>query len=220
MGKDNFDFDFDLQLFADGGTGDAAGDSGGGKDAGEGKPSDSGKKTPTDKAGADNAEDTAAKEAELQKKIDDAVAKAQKKWEKEYQKKAEAEKKEAERLSKLSEEERRKAELESKEQELAAKEKEYQRNILKLEMVKVLTERSIPVEFMDYFITDDSESTLKRITDFEKQYKKAIKDAVDEKLKGRAPAAGAEGGQAGNGNPAAGVKNGFFDAITKNQSKR
>ena len=213
-------FVFDLQLFADGGDGAEGADGGEntGKDADGGKGTDGDKKGDSEGAGKSEAE----REAEVQKRIQDAVAKAVKKTEADLKKKLEAEKKEAERLSKLSEEERRKAELEAKEQELAAKEKDYQRNVLKLEMVKVLTERNIPVEFMDYFIAEDSESTLKRITDFEKAYKKAIQDGVDAKLKKTEPPAGngSKNGGSEDGGQDAGVKNGFFDIIYKNQSKR
>lgn len=220
MRNDMQDFDFGLQRFADGGDGAEGAD--GGENTGKGvegdKGTDGGKKGDSDGAGKSEAE----REAEVQKRIDDAVAKAVKKTEAEFRRKAEAEKKEAERLSKLSEEERRKAELEAKEQELATKEKDYQRNVLKLEMVKVLTERNIPVEFMDYFIAEDSESTLKRITDFEKAYKKAIQDGVDAKLKSTEPPIGKSGKNNAPGaeDQDAGVKNGFFDTIYKNQSKR
>ena len=198
-------FVFDLQRFADGG--DAGGDGGTGDSVAddESKPkSDPPENKPDD----------------TQTKIDAAVAArladAKAKWEKEYQKKAAAEKKEAERLSKLSEDERKAAELENSRKELEAKEAELKKKELKLEMVKVLAERSIPVQFMDYLIAEDSESTLSRITTFEKEFKKAVEDGVNEKLKGKAPAAG---GTRTN-TDGAGVSNGFFDAIYKNQVKR
>ena len=200
-------FDFDLQRFADGdaGAGDAGatGDNSAGADgaAGDNKPK------------ADPPQD---KPEDVQAKIDAALAAAKTKWEKEYQKKAAAEKKEAERLSKLSEDERKAAELENSRKELEAKEAELKKKELKLEMVKVLAERSIPVQFMDYLIAEDSESTLSRITTFEKEFKKAVEDGVNEKLKGKAPAAGGTR----TGENGAGVTNGFFDAIYKNQVKR
>ena len=200
-------FDFDLQRFADGdaGAGDAgaAGDNSAGADgaAGDNKPK------------ADPPQD---KPEDVQAKIDAALAAAKAKWEKEYQKKAAAEKKEAERLSKLSEDERKAAELENSRKELEAKEAELKKKELKLEMVKVLAERSIPVQFMDYLIAADSESTLSRITTFEKEFKKAVEDGVNERLKGKAPASG---GTRTN-TDGAGVSNGFFDAIYKNQVKR
>ena len=198
-----YNFDFDLQRFADGdaGAGDAgaAGDNSAGADgaAGDNKPK------------ADPPQD---KPEDVQAKIDAALAAAKAKWEKEYQKKAAAEKKEAERLSKLSEDERKAAELENSRKELEAKEAELKKKELKLEMVKVLADRKIPVQFMDYLIAEDNESTLSRITAFEKEFKKAVEAGVNEKLKGKAPTAGASG--------AAGVTNGFFDAIYKNQVKR
>lgn len=203
-------FSFDLQRFADGG--------GDGGDAGAagGENNDDGADDGADDTGTgdgSNQNDDAA----VQARIDAAVTAAQKKWEKSYQKKAAAAKKEADRLSKLSEDERAKEELEANRKELEAKEQELTRKELKLEMVKVLAKRNIPVQFMDYLIADDNESTLKRITDFEKEYKKAVEAGVNEKLKGKAPQAG---GSTLGGKGGAGVKNGFFEAIYKNQARR
>ena len=200
-------FGFDLQRFADGdGTASDGGSVSEDKSAdGESKPkSDPPENKPDD----------------TQAKIDAAVAarlaEAKAKWEKEYQKKAAAEQKEKERLSKLSEDERRAAELENSRKELEAKEAELKKKELRLEMVKVLADRKIPVQFMDYLIDADSESTLARITTFEKEFKKAVEDGVNERLKGKAPAAGGTR----TGDSGAGVSNGFFDAIYKNQVKR
>lgn len=206
-------FLMDLQLFADGG--DAGGSDG--ADAGTGKDNAKDGGNAGTKDGGDGGKADPARDAEVQKRIDDAVAAAQKKWEKEYQKKAEAAKKEADRLSKLSEDERKKAELENTRKELETKEKELQIKELKLEMVKVLSDRQIPVEFMDFLISEDSESTMKNITTFEAALKKLVEARVNEKLKGRAPKAG--DGTGGNGG-GAGVENGFFKAIYDNQVKR
>lgn len=198
---------FNLQRFAD--TGEASG-------SGE---QDTTAKTEVKEGGAaDKPADTGKQndEAAIQKRIDDALAAAKSKWEKDYKRKAEAAKKEAERLSKLSDDERAKAELENSRKELEAKEQELKKKELKLEMVKVLSDRHIPVDFMDYLIAEDSESTMSRITTFEKAFKKAIEAGVNEKLKGKAPKAGTPKAGA-TGTP---VKNGFFDAIYKNQVKR
>lgn len=198
--------DFDLQLFADGGDAGTA-------DAG----------TQEAALAADEGKQDAAKDTKAEERVDvdalvaEKVAEAQKKWEKDYRAKEKAKKAEAERLSKLSEDERRKAELENSRKELEAKEKELTQKELKLEMVKVLSDRKIPVDFMDFLIAEDNDSTLKRITTFEKQYKKAIENAVNEKLKGRAPKAGTS---AGGGAGKVAAHNAFFDAIYKNQVKR
>lgn len=202
-------FDFDLQLFAgsEGSTGGEEGNPTGVPDAGDGE------SKPTGESAKDKPED-------VQAKVDAAVAAAKAKWEKDYQKKAAAEQKEKERLSKLSEDERKAAELENSRKELEAKEAELKKKELKLEMVKVLADRKIPVQFMDYLIAEDNESTLSRITAFEKEFKKAVEAGVNEKLKGKAPTAGASAGSASGAAGNAGVTNGFFDAIYKNQVKR
>lgn len=202
------EFKFDLQRFADGGTEGGADDTTGGTEGDKG-----GKGTPD----ATETKTKEEQEADVQKRIDDAVNQAKARWEKEYQKKADKAKKEAERLSKLSETERAKEEQEAIKKELEAKEKELNRKELKLEMVKVLSDRKIPVEFMDYLIADDNESTMDRIKTFDKQFKKAVEAAVNEKLKGKAPKAGGTG-VGGNGGGSA--KNSFFEAIYKNQAKR
>ena len=166
---------------------------------------------------ADNGEQKqdVKSDVDIDAKIAEALTKVQKSFE-ESLKKREAAKKEAERLSKLSDEERQKAELENGRKELELKEKELQRKELMLEMTKVLAERNLPVEFMEYLIADDNESTLERIKTFEKKYKAAIEAAVNERLKGKAPTAGSKGMSSGS----VPVKDGFMKIIADNQVKR
>ena len=202
------DFLFNLQLFADGSDGSTTNESADASNTNNGEMANN-----TDVNGKDGKKFT---DDDIQKRVSDELAKAKVKWEKDYNKKAEKARKERERLSKLSEDERAKAELENSRKELEAKEAELTKKELKLEMVKVLSERNLPVEFMDYLVDVDSESTLKRITTFEKAYKKAVEAGVNEKLKGKAPKAG--GQAAGTRNT--GATNGFFDAIYKNQAQR
>ena len=158
-------------------------------------------------------------EVDIDAKIAEALTKAQKNFEEILKKREAAAKKEAERLSKLSDEERQKAEIENGRKELELREKELQRKELMLEMTKVLAERKIPIQFMDYLIADDSESTLNRITTFEKEYKAAIENAVNEKLKGKTPPATAGGKIQSTGAPPR-VKDGFMKIIADNQVKR
>ena len=87
-------------------------------------------------------------------------------------------------------------------------------------LAQMLADRKIPVQFMDYLIAEDNESTLSRITAFEKEFKKAVEVGVNEKLKGKAPTAGASAGGTAGASGGAGVTNSFFDAIYKNQVKR
>ena len=119
---------------------------------------------------------------ELDLKIEAAIEKAQKKL------KAQAD--EAERLSKLSEEERTKAELEALRQGLTLKEEELRKKELMIETTKVLESRNLPVKFLDFLIGEDSETTLKRIKEFEKAFNRAIEEGVNERLKSKTPNAG------------------------------
>lgn len=203
-------FAFYLQRFADGAGADA-GASGTEAGASEDKATDA----KPDAASESKAEDKPVEE-DIDTRIAKAVKAANEKFVKDYTKKQEAAKKEQERLSKLSDDERKAAEYEANKKQLEEREKELQRKELKLEMVKVLSDRKLPVEFMDFLVADDNDSTLERIKSFEKQYKKAIENAVNERLKGKAPKAGAEGSPSG-GKPS---RSAFFKAIYDNQVKR
>ena len=204
---------FNIQMFADGGDGgDGQSQNPTPESNGDGQPSNS---TPEPKTDVD-----------IDSKITEAVSKMQQNWESEWKKREielrkelERQTKEAERLSKLSDEERAKAEIENGRKELELREKELQRKELMLEMTKVLDERKIPISFIEYLIAEDNESTLKRITTFEKEYNAAIKAAVDERLKGKAPQAGAGTKNSSGGNSPR-VKGGFMKMIAENQVKK
>lgn len=195
-------FKFDLQLFADGGTGDDGG--------GEGKKDG-------DKGSGDINKDIAKPytQADIDSAIASKLANEKTRWEKEYQEKAAAAKLEQDRLSKLSDDERQKVELENSKIELALKEKELKAKEIKLEMVDVLAKRGLPISFMDYLVDESSEKTLSRITNFEKEFKKAIESAVTERLKGKTPRAGGERESDNNTN-----KSGFLDSVRKAQVQR
>ena len=201
---------FHIQRFADGGEGTAEGQ------AQQSPPSVENVETQDT---AELKQDTKP-EIDIDAKINEALAKAQKSFEETLRKRDAAAKKEAERLSKLSDEERQKAEIENGRKELELREKELQRKELMLEMTKVLAERKIPVQFMEYLIAEDNESTLKRITDFEKEYKAAIESAVNDKLKGKVPPVTSGNKNSSSTGNAPRVKDGFMKIIADNQVKR
>ena len=201
---------FNLQRFADGG----------GEGGGDGQQEQQNPATTENNDNSDGGEkksENKPSDVDIDAKIAEALSKAQKNFEDTLKKREAAAKKEAE-LSKLSDAERQKAEIENGRKELELKEKELQRKELMLEMTKVLAERNLPVEFTEYLIAENSESTLERIKTFEKKYKAAIEAAVNERLKGKAP-------QSGNKNPSTGGNNSrgkdeFLKAILDNQVKR
>lgn len=167
--------------------------------------------TPTENADDGNKAD------DVQAKIDAAVTaqltKAQAKWEAEFKKREELAKKEAERLSKLSDDERQKAELENTRNELEKQKAEFEREKLKYEAAKVLSQRNLPVDFVDYLIGSDNETTLDNIKTFEKKFNKAVEDAVTTRLKGKAPQSGGKTIESTVG------KDSFMKAITDAQIK-
>ena len=201
---------FNLQRFADGG----------GEGGGDGQQEQQNPATTENNDNSDGGEkksENKPSDVDIDAKIAAALAKAQKNFEDTLKKREAAAKKEAE-LSKLSDAERQKAEIENGRKELELKEKELQRKELMLEMTKVLAERNLPVEFTEYLIAENSESTLERIKTFVKKYKAAIVAAVNERLIGKAP-------QSGNKNPSTGGNNSrgkveFLKAILDNQVKR
>lgn len=173
----------------------------------------------TSTAPADNADTSDNKVDDFQAKIDAAVtaqiAKYQSKLESEFKKREELAKKEAERLSKLSDDERAQAELENTRKELERQKADFEREKLKYEAAKVLSQRNLPVEFVDYLIAADNESTLENIKTFEKKFNKAVEDSVTAKLKGKAPSSS---GTKTVDNP--NVKSNFMKAIFDNQIHR
>ena len=194
--------DFEIQRFAEGdGAGDGQADKGAA--AGETNLAD------VSDVKADKSSD------DVQAKIDAAVseqlAKAQAKWEQEFKKREELAKKEAERLSKLSDDERAKAELENTRKELEKQKADFEREKLKYEAAKVLSQRNLPVDFVDYLIGGDNESTLENIKTFEKKFNKAVEDAVTAKLKGKAPQASGKSVEPSSG------KDAFMKAIADAQ---
>lgn len=148
---------------------------------------------------------------DVQTEINAAIAKLKAELEAERKKREAEAKREAERLSKLSDDERQKAELENTRRELEAQRAEFEREKVKYEAAKVLGQRGLPVEFTDYLIAEDNAATLERIKTFEKHYRKAIEDAVNERLKGKAPATGGKNLDTGKSS------NSFMQAIYDNQ---
>ena len=196
------EMDFNIQMFAEGGEGE--------------------QQTSQSTDTADNSENSEQKqsgksaEVDIDTKIAEAVAKAQKTFEETLKKQEAERKKKEEQLSKLSDDERQKAELENTRKELESQKIEFEREKLKYEMTKVMAERNLPVEFTEYLIAEDNESTLKRITTFEKRFKAAVEAEVNERLKGKPPTAGSKSSASSN----APVKDGFMKIITDNQVKR
>lgn len=101
----------------------------------------------------------------------------------------EEERQEAEKLAKMSERERQQALLDKREAALAEREAALERANLLNETTKQLSSKNLPIEFADYLMAADAETTFNRISEFESKWNTALENAVSERLKGKTPTA-------------------------------
>lgn len=126
-------------------------------------------------------------QALLQKEADRRVSSALKKQQKEFETKMA----EAEKLKSMDESQRRDYEYNQKLQELEQRERDFTIAQNKLEATKVLANRELPIEFVDYVVADDAETMMDNITRFEKLFKACVADAVSRKISSPTPKTGA-----------------------------
>lgn len=122
----------------------------------------------------------------LQKEADRRVSSALKKQQKEFESKMV----EAEKLKSMDESQRKEYEYEQKLQELETREKEFAIAQNKLEATKVLANRDLPIEFVDYIVAEDAETMMENINVFEKAFKSAVADAVAKRIASPTPKTG------------------------------
>lgn len=185
--KDKLFKKINLQLFAEGGEGDAGAGQGGEGSTGAGAGENNTSKTFT------QADVDKLLQSETDKRVTEGLKTARAKWEEEFKGKVEQERKEAERLAKLSADEKRQEELKKKNEEIAGKETELRKRELKLDTIGVLSEKQLPVDFADFLMGNDAETTNENIKRFGDAFSKAIENAVNDRLRGNTP----RGGQGG-----------------------
>ncbi len=176
-----------LQLFADA-SGGGAGDE---TNIEENPPASDSTNTPP---GGDNIELPKTKEellkllgTESEKNVLKAVEDAKAKWEEEFNKKLENEKEEAEKLAKMTAAEKEKHLLEKQKLDIANKEKEISLREMKLTKIDIFSEKKLPIKLVDFVPGNTAEEVNKNIEVFEKEWRVAIDEAVNERLKGKSP---------------------------------
>lgn len=122
----------------------------------------------------------------IQSEADRRVNQAMSKKEREMAKKLT----EAEKLAKMSEEDKYRYQLEQKEAELAAKEREFTLRDNKIAAMKVLSEKSLPVELVDFVVSEDADAMSENIKKLDKYIKTAIATEVKTRLASPTPKAG------------------------------
>ena len=142
-----------------------------------------------DQAGGDSTEKTYTEsevQALLQREGDRRVSSALKKQQKEFENKQA----EADKLRAMDENQRKDYEYNQKLQELEQREREFTVAQNKLEATKVLANRELPIEFVDYIVAEDADTMMENINVFERAFKAAVADAVAKKIASPAPKGG------------------------------
>lgn len=145
--------------------------------------------TGTDQTGEGSVEKTYTEsevQALLQREGDRRVTNALKKQQKEF----ETKQAEAEKLRTMDENQRKEYEYTQKLQELEQREREFTVAQNKLEATKVLANRELPIEFVDYIVAEDADTMMENINVFERAFKAAVADAVAKKIASPAPKGG------------------------------
>lgn len=121
-------------------------------------------------------------QSETDRRVQSALNKQQKKFEQKLS--------EAEKLREMDENEREAYKFKQEREEFEQQKREFALMQNKLEASKVLSQRGLPVEFVDYIVAEDADTMLENITVFETAFNAAVNDAVAKKISTPSPKTG------------------------------
>lgn len=111
------------------------------------------------------------------------IAKLQEKFETDKQAAIE----EALKKAKMTADEKAKYEQETKLKEIEEREKQIALRELKADAMKILAQKNIPSNMLDFLVGEDLEKTKLNIDSFKVEFDKALQTQLEERLKGKAP---------------------------------
>lgn len=117
-------------------------------------------------------------DALIQSESDKRVSQALKTQKEKFDKKQS----EAEKLAKMDETQRLTYQVEQLQAELAERDKQAAIADNLKQATQIFAERQLPVQFVDYVVSDDAESMLEAINKFDTQWKAAISDKVSQMI--------------------------------------
>ncbi len=117
-------------------------------------------------------------QSESDKRVAEALKKAQSKKEKED---------EAKKLESLSDNERMSKKIELLEEQLAQRDKENALNNNKIVLQSEMSKRNIPVELAEFLISEDADKMHENLKTFEKAFKNAVNSAVEKRIPSQTP---------------------------------
>lgn len=126
-------------------------------------------------------------QAEFDRRVTKGLETAKTKWEEEANKRVEAAKTEAEKLAKMNAEQKAEHERQQREAALAEREKALNLRELRATAATTLAEKGLPQGLLDTLNYADAESCQKSIETMEAAFRQAVRDGVDERLKGKIP---------------------------------
>lgn len=157
-------------------------DDGSGGDGGAGQAPADGAKDPVKDVG-----DKSFTQDDVNKIVQERLAKEKAKLEKDYESKVTAAKTEAEKLAKMNADQKAEYEKQKREDELKSREGEITRRELRATALETLAEKGLPKQLADLLPYTDAEGTKKSIEAVEKTFREAVEVAVNERLKGNTP---------------------------------
>lgn len=118
-------------------------------------------------------------QSEADKRVSQALKTQQAKFEKQMS--------EAEKLREMDESQRETYKLQQRIAELEEANKAFALAENKATLARSLSERKLPVQFVDYLVADDAEVMMANVNEFEKVFKAAVNDAVSAQIAGKVP---------------------------------
>lgn len=162
--------------------------------------------------GADTAKETGTEkftQADVDRRVQEALKTAKSKWKGEMDVKLEEAKSEGARLAKLSAEERQREEANAEREKFEREKAEFEQKSLIAEAVKQLGEKELPVELSQMVAGKSAEEAQANIKTLEEVWSKAVEKAVNARLRSKAPNVGDRA--------STDMGSGFFDVIRQNQ---
>lgn len=171
---------YGLQLFADGGDGDASGDGG-----------DSGSDDEGDESRNDDDDDSDNEKKYTDEEVDALIERKFAEWQKKHEKQ-QAKQDEAERLKNMSDQERKDHEMEELRKQVNALQKKETMSKMSATARSMLSAKGITVDdaLVGMLISEDADATKSAVDAFITAFQDAVSKAVKEALKGEAPKKG------------------------------
>lgn len=152
---------------------------------------------------------TGQKDGDNQKAIDNAVAAAKERWEKEVEEKLKKAEEEGMRKAKLTNEQRQKEADDKARRDFEREKAEFERERIVAYAETELAKNGLSAEIAKHIIAEDKDATKAVIDKIKESYDKDVQAGVTERLKGKTP--NLNGGSGGHSTGS------FMDIIRENQ---